>query len=783
MKIPLLCSSNSDSNKLEIVTNGKVQYVNFPFVPYLLVYGDDLIDEPDSVTRMINLESNTEIDVSIIRTDDLSELKEIRDRHHKIPGIQVSYLSYMECLFVDRPDFFLQFPNTEALTYLSFDIEVMSDGSGIFPRSDTSPIIAIAAQINDQEPVIFDQYTRKDTDREILRKFIEFVSTSDPDIVVSYNGISFDLPYVFERCAIHKIDPSPLCRIQRNPVSQRWNSISRDRETIYKLHGRIHFDVLTAVRKDQTLHGIKSLGLKSVATHFGIPIQELDEIGNTKKYLGTEELKTYVASDTSATYKLSQIYIRNLISVAEFMQVPLETIVSSYNSFVPKIFHARHLREKNIIAFRSNRAKYGNRCERYEAAIVRFFEDKKGFHKKIHKIDWAGMYPSSMMTFNLSPETTRITAFEDLQEAPEFIRNDDSIILRIPDRNMEATVVIEIDTSVKGFIPEELHNLKIARDAIKKELRECKDEERRITLQSQQYALKVVMNIVYGYNGLSTAVYGDLAVAIATVGLCRWITDAVIEMIRDKVVEVDTDGYCLDSWEEGLDKQVNDAIDELIRTTFNLKSYMTLDHDEFGSGYFYKAKNYIVQDLKGRNIIHGTAFKSSNHTRLYDKVLDRIITMLLSGGNITDHLHELKDFSDKELSDFSKRVRINKPLKSYASENALPARLGQQAIDHMKYHLRPGDQVEYFVVQKPDADQLTLTELKKREYKLSSLVKSTNELDIDFYEEEIDKLLEKFDVVDPETEKKKAKIREQSKRIAAERRKKKKEERQMKLDL
>jgi len=62
--------------------------------------------------------------------------------------------------------------------------------------------------------VIFDKYT-KGNDSEILNEFLIYYKSIDPDIIVTYNGNDFDLPYILQRMQKYKIDINQLGRYVR----------------------------------------------------------------------------------------------------------------------------------------------------------------------------------------------------------------------------------------------------------------------------------------------------------------------------------------------------------------------------------------------------------------------------------------------------------------------------------------------------------------------------------------------------------------------------------------
>jgi len=778
MRVPLIADYLAFKNQLEIVRNGQVLKVDLPFKPFALSLPEKLMDETDEVVSVMNLETRALVEAKIFRCKTEQECRDLAKRN-KFAGADVLFLKYMEQLFIWQPEFLLDYANDQPLKYLTWDLEVWSDGSGIFPKADRDPVIAIAVKLNDDETIVLDKFSKKSKDKEIMEDFVKLVEEYDPDVLVGYNSNRFDLPYTMKRLRKAKIDPMRMCRIKRSPDVKFFTDEGVTEG--FQIHGRLHFDVYQTVKGDQTLHGIKSRGLKTVSRHFGIPIRELPT-ANLVPYIGTQELRDYVGEDANATRALCKKYMLNHITVAELMKVPLDNIVNGYNSFAAKIFHGRCLRERNIMVFRNNLARHGVKAKKYEGALVGLA--KPGFHKKVWKVDVAGMYPSIMMTFNLSPESCRIVGWAEMESGISWSQNGNILTLRIPDENFQETAVIEIDRGIEGFTRSELLKFKAERDKLKKLKKIAKTEDEKTELESQQYALKVMMNIVYGYGGLETCLFSDLAVAVATVGVGRWIATRLLDWLGDSIIEWDTDGLYIDRWEKDLNKTLATNLAKEIKENFGLESYISLDVDEYAEAFFHAAKNYLLRvfqykcsschrevdrfqedvaescqcggDLdfiKPRIILHGTVFKSSNHPKLYDRAIEAIAGAILSQEtDFTELLAKLKNFEGFDMKAFTKRCKINKPLASYRTPGCLPASLARQATDELGYNIALGDQIEYVVLKHTEEGMrpLTKSERSKRRYRVVSLVPDLSEIDVDYYLTQVEKVITLFGISDPD---------------------------------
>lgn len=93
----------------------------------------------------------------------------------------------------------------------------------------------------------------------------------DPDIIIGYNILNFDLPYLVTRAQTLKLPAfMHLGRIAGTALKMRDAQFSSKAygTHAYKditLEGRVQFDLLTAIQRD---HKLSSYSLNSVSAHF-----------------------------------------------------------------------------------------------------------------------------------------------------------------------------------------------------------------------------------------------------------------------------------------------------------------------------------------------------------------------------------------------------------------------------------------------------------------------------------------------------------------------------------
>lgn len=721
MKIPLLCNLHDKS--LEIVANGIVVRAKLPFKPHGYVQSNSggVLRQPVGGGAKVMIEKKI-----VSGTEEMDTIKNISG---------YAALGYMEQMYTEEPDYFLQYPNTDDLKIMALDIEVLTKGTGVFPRAHSNPIVAIGVAMVDQ-PDAIETFSVRNVDddvpdADILRQFIEYVKLHDPDIIATYNGIKFDMPYILERMLLAGIDP--------NPMSRDGSEVTPE-----SIGLRIHWDMWRDVNSDQTLLGLANRRLKTVAHHFGwSDIIDLGRtaLSNSAPLVGTAQLDEYLRSDVRLTTQLTEVYIGNHEALAEMVGIPLREVMFAYPSLIPKVYHVRNLKSK-FIGFQSNEEKYARRLGtmRYEAAKVAIYDNGRQLGKKetlskyfpeVYKVDFSSQYPTAMITFNLSPDTCMFKEFREYQEEYMWKNTGEVLWLGIPDKNCMKTHIIKVDLTVDGFLRSLLKDFSAKRTEIKVGL---KTDPNNKVLYSIQWAIKVIMNSIYGFEGLATARWGDLAVAVATVGTCRWLIAKTEEYLGNSIIETDTDGIYV-SEKPDIDA-LNAHLADVIHETFGVPCQMGLELDEYQEAFFYRSKNYILRETDGTVTRKGAVFKSSRHSPIYNKTLDILadgILRQLSHDELWKLVTDVKRWSNYGIEDFIMHTSYSKNPKEYANPNAMHPVLARQALKRLDVEIDAGDSLDYIVT-------------RGKQYTIASLVTSTDQVDFRYYDDAIDKAMGVFGI-------------------------------------
>ncbi|MCA1812391.1 MAG: hypothetical protein LC624_00380 [Halobacteriales archaeon] len=594
------------------------------------------------------------------------------------------HTAFVERVLIDEPDFFRQHANTRPLRVLYVDVEQWSTG-GKFPTMK-DPILSIAWALNDEEPECalgpVPEQGKPPDDSDVLLQFLYAMKHLDPDVVVGYNVADYDLKTILQRCLLRGLDPSPLARDGQPQPGQEEH-----------LQGRVVYDVFQSVKLDQTLYGIKNLQLKTVAAWMGFPGLR-EDVANLGRIAGTEQLARYNKSDVELTRKLSKVYFRNFVELAEFYGAPLNLVVRATSSFHTSTLQGRVFAraQPRIISDGRNDERYpkfydlGEEEKPFEAAIVEIY--RTGLFKPLHKLDFSSMFPSVLVSLGAGSDNTTLLGTEPFGKF-RMDRRGEARIYHIPDRTRNWNVVVRVEGH--SAMADEVKRLILHRLALKREAKQASLEERE-RLQARQGALKIILNSIYGVNASKHSRHGALPVALAIVGVARQCIRWVEEQLGEDKVETDTDGVYTGRLPDV--EALQRGLAEFVQRELGAESFLSLDAESYAAGYFTGKKTYLLLHHDGRLEKHGGGFKGSALCGVFDQTLDQLASSLLRGdGDPRQVAKDALELGRYQPRDFVMRVRMGKD--AYKQANALGAQLARAYQEQHGQRPVLGQQLEY----------------------------------------------------------------------------------------
>lgn len=662
MKVPLTLDVRN--SKMFVVANKKINIIPFPFKPYLIVKVPVTFESPPyedfEKIRVKTFEGKEDwaYKITFAKLSDVQQYREVMQDQGGEDKILLDE-KYEHLLYFENFDF-SQYSQTEDLCILSFDIECDHEKHR-FPDASRNIITRIGVIIDEGE--MTRTVMLKGEERQMLEAFLLLLEQYDPDVLVGYNIKKFDLPYIIQRLRIHNLDEDRLRRIHTNQkfeFEEKFKSAHQHHSNVdvnLKIEGRIVADSYVLVSRDNKLRKLRSLKLVEVAQYFGLEKIKLDM--DDENYT-EEQMDEYCMRDVELARYIFNVYKESKQLLAEEFNLPLDKVINDYPSFVPMVFSARNLRQQGYVPDMEKK------IFNYEGAFAKIW--KSGLFKPIYHVDFSSMYPSIMITYNLSPETLHLVR-EDNGTEFEFRSHSDYNEIMLPDKRAERRFIFHIDKK-PGILPQMLEEAYAKRLEMKKMYKATGDEK----WNSKQNVYKLILNTTYGFQASLFARWGSIYVALATTALSRYYINLVAKQLGDTKIECDTDGIYADK-KPDLDA-INKMLIEVSTIHGCLKCFMSIDYTEYDSGYYYKTKNYCTLK-KGKISWTGNSFVSRRQPLFIRQAFDVLIDAMLNGKDMAQAVRQATMPHD-DIKAYVMHMRVMKTMDDYSSSSSLGAQIIKQ---------------------------------------------------------------------------------------------------------
>ncbi|KAJ9704128.1 hypothetical protein PVL29_005424 [Vitis rotundifolia] len=434
-----------------------------------------------------------------------------------------------------------EFSKMAPFRILSFDIEC-AGRKGHFPEPTHDPVIQVANLVTlqgENQPFVRNVMTLKscspivgvdvmsfDTERDVLLAWRDFIREVDPDIIIGYNICKFDLPYLIERASVLGIAEFPILgrirnsrvRVKDTTFSSRQYGTRESKEVT--VEGRVQFDLLQVMQRDYKL---SSYSLNSVSAHFLAEQKEdvhhsiISDLQNGNAET-RRRLAVYCLKDAYLPQRLLDklMFIYNYVEMARVTGVPISFLLSRGQSIKVLSQLLRKAKQKNLVL--PNVKQAGSEQGTYEGATV--LEANAGFYEKpIATLDFASLYPSIMMAYNLCYCTLVCS-----QTQPPT---------RMCQQNSIGEIFVKSSLQ-KGILPEILEELLAARKRAKADLKEAKDPLEKAVLDGRQLALKISANSVYGFTGATVGQLPCIEISSSVTSYGRQMIEHTKKLVEDK---------------------------------------------------------------------------------------------------------------------------------------------------------------------------------------------------------------------------------------------------------
>lgn len=452
---------------------------------------------------------------------------------------------------------------------LSFDIETNEDASKLYSisiYSDKTKKVFIIENEQIKQKKLKKAIIVKD-EKKLIQEFIKEIKKDDPDILVGWHVIDFDLQVLAKKAKEYDI-VFDLGRSSNNTTIRINSSFFRDSSS--NCEGRIILDGIQVLKS--SFVKLDDYKLNTAAKHFlkDTKLIEEEDRGNIISEMykkNPQKLIDYNLKDSELVF--------NIFHKAEILELTiqrsiltgmrLDEVKASIASF--DSLYLRELRNKNHVA---PSTKSISDDEGMGGFVM---ESKPGIYNQVIVLDFKSLYPSLMRTFNIDPleyrgTTDKTTIKEkDYQNTNKYIIAPNKAIFKNHD---------------KGILPAMLKKLLIERTKAKKENKDL-----------AQYAIKILMNSMYGVLASRNSRFHIRNLSNAITSFAQFFIKLTAEELKKQGYDViygDTDSVFIDIKTKDtkeaakighkIEKELNEHFSKFISEKYDRESKLELEFEK-----------------------------------------------------------------------------------------------------------------------------------------------------------------------------------------------------------
>lgn len=399
------------------------------------------------------------------------------------------------------------------------------------------------------------------TEPELIQAFLDLIVQLDPEIVTGYNIHGFDNIYLWSRIDLYRPEiniPPQLSRLKKvDPgVHQGWTGNDYTRN---KFPGRFDVDVIEFIRKNYNFkintldnvsktilgEGKEDLGYRELYQiyrnynyySYRYQVEGKNQAEYQKARQDLTRMLEYGSKDAMITQKVfdrTGIYLFST-EIANVVGVNPEDFFNRGEQYLGMSVIYRLCYQYNLVM---NRVRYDTGID-YVGGYV--FEPIVGLHDDVACIDFASLYPTIIVAYNICYSTLIKPEDWDKFEPKDY----HVVSWSFKDRNYEYRYVKKHIR--EGILPRLIRVLLKKRYQVKAQIKAEKDPGIKKILDKRQLALKKVANSMYGISGVgydrAYLPMKPVSTSITTLGRQAILKSAryVEENYQGRVVYGDTD--------------------------------------------------------------------------------------------------------------------------------------------------------------------------------------------------------------------------------------------------
>lgn len=350
------------------------------------------------------------------------------------------------------------------------------------------------------------------TEKEMLEALGGLLKEKRADLVFTYNGDEFDLPYLHERAK----RTGARMRLGRDRSGVKVKRLGMRNRA--RLGGRVHLDVYDEIFFLNYIGAVRLERLRLEDVYKGLLGKEKQEVEKKEIWKlwekGDPILGEYCKGDALSCFELGEYAMPLEVELARVTGSTLfDASRATAGQHVETLLLREAFNEGELVPNKPGYAQVKGRSENpIEGAFVKVPEP--GVYENIAVFDFRSLYPTIIVSHNVDPTTLNCKCCRNAHESPnghKFCRKRKGLIPKVLGKVLETRFKIkDAEKTAKGRKKEELH--------------------------ARQWALKIIANSFYGYTAYARSRYYSRECAESVTAWAR-------HYIKDTIDKAEKEGF------------------------------------------------------------------------------------------------------------------------------------------------------------------------------------------------------------------------------------------------
>ncbi len=364
------------------------------------------------------------------------------------------------------------------------------------------------------------------SEKQLIKFFVQLLKDTEPYVISGWYSNEFDIPFLINKVKNELNDQSQMSLIDGLEADiYIKKSNNGEVQHFNKIPGIELIDYMDLYLKYSGKNP-PSKSLDGVAKFEGIS-GKTESKGFLNYYDDFQKFIDYIFRDVEVLVELenSKRLIKMITALQELVKIPLSQIMHTSRMVEQMIYHSTF--NDNIVI--PSYVKYQGNAG-YQGAIVLDPEDKT--FDNVVVLDYASLYPNTIITFNISPDT--LLKGKQLDEAKQK---------GIPCSDLTSVMdgeKVGYRLDFMGMIPKAVKMLIDKRMEYKRLYKTAQDDDpNKVEYDLKQWNYKIIINSIYGYLGYRFSPLFDVTVSGSVTAQSRYMLMSAKEIV-DNMEDMDT---------------------------------------------------------------------------------------------------------------------------------------------------------------------------------------------------------------------------------------------------